>query len=405
MMDSNPLMDGFDMAAMRSWAAGMQHVPFHAMSPLEPGGLGMWPTDAFACSCNGVTGPCHHHREQMRAQLMAMAVSASPQRQTAPTDTGFAKMSSRAQQAYPPLNEAAGDTGALAQRDANGYGSPHMEMHDAAPPARPPSAGSLGMGPSPSVASSTTSSLNMSPPLWAAANMGSRASFSQEHQGNTDASNDAQNAARFKAILEFVQAVGFSDFDSMVTAYYTGSFQKGSQAEAAQRVSRCRRLRKTLNSLHESAIHTWPAWEAQGYRDKITEAAQDLYIAEFETLMKGSARQRMSPPQHQMYMFGDMSPEPHYSHTGSHPVDLAQGGREDLQNLFRDKVRASSQFLITAVFGADGLTVLQVPNLWGLLTEVAATGTQGGQAGVVAAAALSLLCNASPSHATGPVAF
>lgn len=398
-------MDGFDMAAMRSWAAGMQPVPFQAVSPLEPGGLGLWPTDAFACSCNGVTGPCHHHREQMRAQLMAMAVPASPQRQTMSTDTGFAKIPTRAQQAYPPINEAMGDTGALAQRDANAYDSPHLEMQDAALPARPPSAGSLGMGPSPSVASSTASSLNMSPPLWAPSSMCSRASFSQEHQGNADASSDSQNAARFKAILDFIQAAGFSDFDSMVTAYYTGSFQKGSHVEAAQRVSRCRRLRKTLNSLHESAMHTWPAWEAQGYRDKITEAAQDLYIAEFEALMQGSARQHMPSPPHQMYMFGDMSPEPHYSHVGGHPVDLAQGGREDLQSLFRDKVRAFCQFFITTVFRANRLTMVQVPNLWGLLTEVAATGTQGGQAGAVAAAALSLLCNASPSHATGPVAF
>lgn len=339
-------MDGFDMAAMRSWAAGMQHVPFHAVSPLEPGGLGVWPTDAFACSCNGVTGPCHHHREQMRAHLMAMAVPASPHRQTAPTDPGFAKMSSGAQQAYLPLNEATGDPGALAQRDANAYDSPHLEMQDTAPPARRLSVGSLRMGPSPSVASSTASSLNMSPPLWAPSGMCSRASFSQEHQSSPDASSDAQNAARFKAILDFIQGAGFPDFDSMVTAYYTGSFQKGSQAEAAQRVSRCRRLRKMLNSLHESAMHTWPAWEAQGYRDKITEAAQDLYVAEFEALMQGSAGHNMSPPQHQMYMFGDMSPEPRYSHLGGNPVDLVQGGREDLQSLFRDKVRASCQFLI-----------------------------------------------------------
>ena len=96
------------------------------------------------------------------------------------------------------------------------------------------------------------------------------------HRHPSPSFNDHESAAsdttRFKTILEAVNASGFPDFDSMVTAYYTASFEKSSVPAMAQRASRSRRLAKTLREMHESS-EQWPRWEARGFRESAMESA------------------------------------------------------------------------------------------------------------------------------------
>lgn len=82
----------------------------------------------------------------------------------------------------------------------------------------------------------------------------------------------ASNTTRFKSILEAVNASGFPDFDCMVTAYYTASFEKSSLPAMSQRASRSRRLAKMLREMHESS-ERWPSWEARGLRESVLESA------------------------------------------------------------------------------------------------------------------------------------
>ena len=80
------------------------------------------------------------------------------------------------------------------------------------------------------------------------------------------------DTTRFKSILEAVNASGFPDFDCMVAAYYTASFEKSSVPAMSQRASRSRRLAKMLREMHESS-ERWPSWEAKGFRESSMESA------------------------------------------------------------------------------------------------------------------------------------
>ncbi|KAL8764129.1 MAG: hypothetical protein Q9184_000271 [Pyrenodesmia sp. 2 TL-2023] len=98
-----------------------------------------------------------------------------------------------------------------------------------------------------------------------------------------DDANDAQatSTARFNTILEAVRAAGFPDFDHMVTAYYTTSFEKSSIPDMAQRASRGRRLAKVVKDVHESSKR-WPRWEARGFRESTMENAKAICVNEIE---------------------------------------------------------------------------------------------------------------------------
>ncbi|MDI1491552.1 MAG: hypothetical protein OHK93_002761 [Ramalina farinacea] len=112
--------------------------------------------------------------------------------------------------------------------------------------------------------------------------------------------NDHESAAsdttRFKTILEAVNASGFPDFDCMVTAYYTASFEKSSVPAMAQRASRNRRLAKTLRDMHESS-EQWPRWEARGFRESAMESARAICVDEIEKLAQHLNRTRSSGPE------------------------------------------------------------------------------------------------------------
>ncbi len=99
------------------------------------------------------------------------------------------------------------------------------------------------------------------------------------HNNKTSNSNNnsaaTTNTSRFKTILEVVKAAGFPDFDRMVAAYYTASFEKSSVPAMAQRASRGRRLAKMLKDVHESS-NRWPRWEARGFRESAMESASKL---------------------------------------------------------------------------------------------------------------------------------
>lgn len=84
---------------------------------------------------------------------------------------------------------------------------------------------------------------------------------------------------RFDFILECVRIVGFSSFDSMVSAYYTVEFSDTSIVSNIQKVSRNRRLPGILAELREKT-KTWTPWEAQGYRDEILKSAEDMFVSE-----------------------------------------------------------------------------------------------------------------------------
>ncbi|KAL8900610.1 MAG: hypothetical protein Q9207_005615 [Kuettlingeria erythrocarpa] len=86
------------------------------------------------------------------------------------------------------------------------------------------------------------------------------------------------STSRFNDILEAVRAAGFPDFDRMVTAYYTTSFEKSSIPDMAQRASRGRRLAKVIKDVHESS-NRWPRWEARGFRESTMESASKSRLA------------------------------------------------------------------------------------------------------------------------------
>ncbi len=80
--------------------------------------------------------------------------------------------------------------------------------------------------------------------------------------------------ARFKPILEAVQAAGFPDFDRMVVAYYTAEFEKGSVPALLQRASRGRRLKTVMQDLRKSS-DKWPLWESRGLYESAVETTSE----------------------------------------------------------------------------------------------------------------------------------
>lgn len=108
--------------------------------------------------------------------------------------------------------------------------------------------------------------------------------------------SNAQNSAamagvteQFKQVLEATRAAGFPDFDRMVSAYYTSSFEKGSVPYMAQRASRSRRLGNVLKDVHENSTQ-WPRWEARGFRDETVESAKSVCVEEIEKISRRLGR-------------------------------------------------------------------------------------------------------------------
>lgn len=98
-----------------------------------------------------------------------------------------------------------------------------------------------------------------------------------------DSVESCNPTARYQYIIECVKKAGFDNVDSMVSGYYTLTFDKNSVADRAQTASRGKHLRNVLSSLHENS-RDWTTWEARGFRDQIVEAAEGIYGAEFSRL-------------------------------------------------------------------------------------------------------------------------
>ncbi|KAF4949199.1 hypothetical protein FGADI_9056 [Fusarium gaditjirri] len=89
-------------------------------------------------------------------------------------------------------------------------------------------------------------------------------------------------------IVDCAKTLGFRDFDSVVTTYYTGSFEVMSRAHDMQRVSRIRGLGSVLRTIDTSA-EAWPHHESQIYQAEIFKAAEHLYRAEFQRAIDSGA--------------------------------------------------------------------------------------------------------------------
>lgn len=86
-------------------------------------------------------------------------------------------------------------------------------------------------------------------------------------------------------VVESAKAVGFKDLDSMITTYYTGTFEVMSQAHEWQRKSRSRGLGSLLHAINSSA-RGWSEYERQGYQSETFKVAEQLYRVELQTVDK-----------------------------------------------------------------------------------------------------------------------
>lgn len=89
-------------------------------------------------------------------------------------------------------------------------------------------------------------------------------------------------------LVDCSKALGFRDFDSVITSFYTDSFDIMSKAHNMQRVSRIRGLASVLRTIDASA-EAWPPHESHGYRAEIFKAAEHLYKAELQRAIDSGA--------------------------------------------------------------------------------------------------------------------
>lgn len=71
----------------------------------------------------------------------------------------------------------------------------------------------------------------------------------------------------------------FNNFDDLVTAYYTGTFEQSSQLSNEQRMSRKRRLPGVISDLVRSA-EQWSTQERCGFDDELLKATEAMLISE-----------------------------------------------------------------------------------------------------------------------------
>lgn len=320
-------------------------VPDPTLLPTPDGDLAAFANEYLnmSCSCNSMTGPCAQHREEMRVQFI-----------------GFMSSPQNHQSMHNPKKPSF----------ATGMEDVLLENLMQPPLPSPPLFPEMQTPIDPSMQSNGPS------PFRRGNTMGSQGSGSTSPGDAASSAASATNTSRFKAILTFVRAAGFPDFDSMVTSYYTSTFQKNSVAELAQRSSRGRKLANVIDGLHKSSSK-WTVWESRGYRDKIVESAQGMYTQELDQVIR-KARRRQQHQQtgiqasHDVMMYdGEMISETS-SGSGLGPGSIASLGAvpEEMQRVFQDNL----------------------PNLWALLTELA--GTNNMHCDRVALASLLLLHNA-----------
>jgi hypothetical protein len=105
--------------------------------------------------------------------------------------------------------------------------------------------------------------------------------------GHARPSKDAALHGRFDYVLDCAKHVGFDNFDTLVSIYYTAEFED-SGLSSEQRLSRMRRLPAFLAAVRDSSTG-WTQWEKQGYQDEILKSAESILGAECNKFSQSSA--------------------------------------------------------------------------------------------------------------------
>lgn len=84
---------------------------------------------------------------------------------------------------------------------------------------------------------------------------------------------------RIECVMECAAALGFPNFDALVTTYYNEAFRESSYLSNEQRLSRNRRLPGVVTDL-VSAAKQWTAWERRNFYEEILKSAEDMLISE-----------------------------------------------------------------------------------------------------------------------------
>ncbi|CAF9937626.1 hypothetical protein IMSHALPRED_000483 [Imshaugia aleurites] len=305
------------------------------------------------CTCNGVTGPCARHMDEIRYQTLNTNMSA-------PSQFMSPFPESHVRSVYEGNN--AGEFKMQQQQQ------PQVTLH------HQPSDHSFSASISSTPSKSVTSVINLyenSPPTYQISTPSSSSSeISHPHNDNHNHNHHhspnlneheptASDTTRFKTLLEAVNASGFLDFDCMVAAYYTASFEKSSVPAMAQRASRSRRLVKTLREIHESS-ERWPRWEARGFRESAMESARAICVDEIEKLAQHLNRTR------------SLGPESSASPSTLHGLGITASPQNNINldpPIAEDhKLLAQSTMLPEDV---EAAAQDEAPHLWAFFTELA----------------------------------
>ena len=356
----SPLMD----ALMADDVSFKSTSPYPNLDPLIPQMPGS-DSNPFSfplshgCGCNGVTGPCARHLEEIKSQVFNNSMTAqahftSPYARGPQGSTQFEgsldlpavafdgsssggidiSLPQESQPQQPSSHPLATTTsapspkeiglpltslGSLTQLNKTAFSSndsllSHRHSSSSSvsrQSVKSPLSSARGTPITPPTSEDSISFSNgtSSPSQFEARRRDSRShSISSIHRKSSDNTASETDTARFKTILESVNAAGFADFDRMVAAYYTTSFDKGSVPEMAQRASRGRRLGKVVKDVHKSS-RRWPRWEARGFRESAMESASKfacldititiecLLISQFrDNLRRRNGESRAVPP-------------------------------------------------------------------------------------------------------------
>ena len=96
---------------------------------------------------------------------------------------------------------------------------------------------------------------------------------------------DATVEEKFDFLLACTRRVGYDSFDTLVSQYYSKSFDHASALALDQRLSRNRRLPAILAELRDRS-ETWTPWERRGYQDEILKSAEKICISEYHDLLR-----------------------------------------------------------------------------------------------------------------------
>jgi hypothetical protein len=104
----------------------------------------------------------------------------------------------------------------------------------------------------------------------------------EDVQRNVDATAPLQDRIRY--VMDQAVAMGFGTLDEVVAAYYTEMFEHTSPLYKEQRLSRNRRLPRLLSTLHNAA-KDWAEWERRGFREQITQGAEEILVEELNSFI------------------------------------------------------------------------------------------------------------------------